>query len=85
MGKIMNHLISELLTGVAMGIGMFYILTQFGLAEAIKWRKYIDLGLFLLLMWMFLKVGSGYMASITTWAGLTISLALRMTGIFIKH
>jgi len=81
----MNNLLSELLTGCAMGIGVTYIIAQFGLLEIIKWRKYLDLSIFILLMWMFLKVGSGYMASITTWAGLTVSLLLRLSSLFVKH
>ena len=81
----MNDLVTQLITGIGLGFGMFYVITQFGLTEALKWRKYLDLALLLVLMYMFMIVGSGYMAGVITWAGLTISLSLRLIGLFVKR
>ena len=70
-------------TGVGMGFGVVYLVFQFATISEIKqWRKYIDTALFILLMVMFYRVGSGYMAATTTWAGITISVILRIASAF---
>lgn len=80
----MENLLQEILTGLGMGLGIFYLTTQFGLKEVIQYRKYLDVAIFIFFMWMFMKSSSGYMASVTAWAGITVSAALRITGWFIK-
>lgn len=73
-------------TGIGMGAGMSYLIFQFCTLQEIKsWRKYLDTGLFILMMFMFFKVGSGYMAAVTTWAGITVSLVLRTATAFVGH
>ena len=71
-------------TGVGMGCGMVYLIFQFCTLQEIKsWRKYLDTGLFIVMILMFFKVGSGYMAAVTTWAGLTVSIILRISTVFV--
>ena len=74
-----------LYTGLGMGCGMAYLAFQFfSLREIKQWRSFLDLGLFILMMIMFFKVGSGYMAAVTTWAGLTVSIILRLSTVFVS-
>lgn len=80
----MQDLIKEVITGFGMGMGVYYLAYQFGVKEIVQYRKYLDVAIFILFMWMFMKAGSGYMASVTAWAGITVSLALRITGWFVK-
>lgn len=74
----------EILTGGAMGLGIIYILAQFGLRTIVTYKKWIDLSIFVFLLIIVFRVGSGYVTSITTWAGITVSLALLILRIFVK-
>ena len=75
---------TDLYTGIALGIGAFYILIQFGIAEVVKYKKYVDLGIFVGLMAMVFNVGTNFIVAMTTWAGLTVSMLLLATSVFYK-
>ena len=75
---------NELFTGAALGVGAFYVLIQFGIAEIVKYKKFVDLGMFAGLMAMVFNNGTNFIVSMTTWAGITVSLLLLITSMFYK-
>jgi len=70
-------MLPDILTGVALGLGIVYVVSQFGL-DMTTYRKWIDLLMVGILIFLVIEVKTNFVVGLTTWASVTISLSLRL-------
>ena len=69
---------NELITGIGLGLGLLYVIGQFNFSAWIEYRRFVDLGLLILLGYLLIEISSNFMAQATTWAAITTSVGLRL-------
>lgn len=77
MDLIIDLLSSPVGSGVALGLAMLYLATEYGLHRSKETRRIADLISFGVTLFLALKVQSTAVVVMTAFAGLTMSLGLR--------
>ena len=68
---------TEIITGTALGVSILYVFLQFKI-PLVVYRKWIDLALIILLIWIVITIKTNFVVAITTWASISFSLLIRI-------
>lgn len=69
-------MIEQMITGILLGCSFVYVILQFEVPLT-EYRRWIDLGLLGILIWVIILVPTNFVVGLTTFTGVTISLILR--------